>query len=60
MRRLWIVPALLGLSVGCGGDAKFEPKTFSDEEKAKIQAEDKQVADDEGGNRPAKPAAKRR
>ncbi len=57
MSRLWIAPALLAFAVGCGGDAKFEPKTFSDEEKAKIQAEDKQIADEESYGTAGKPKA---
>ena len=54
-----LVAALL--AAGCGGaETKFEPKQFSDEEKARIQAEDRQVADEESQGSVGKAKPKRR
>ena len=45
---------------GCGGaETKFDPKPFSDEEKAKIKAEDSRVADEESQGSVGKPKRKR-
>jgi hypothetical protein len=47
MRRLLSAAVLAAAAAGCGGEKKFEPRQFSEEEKQKIQAEDKAVADEE-------------
>ena len=59
MKRLGIAVVLVALA-GCG-DKKFEPKELTDEQKQKVKAEDKEVADEEsqGSAGKAKPAKKR-
>ena len=59
MKRLGIAAVLVAVA-GCG-DKKFEPKELTDEQKQKVKAEDKQVADEEsqGSAGKAKPAKKR-
>ena len=49
MRSLFCVSCFLfGLmAMGCESKTKFEPKTFTAEEQAKINAEDKAVIDEE-------------
>lgn len=62
MRKFILALSLLvGLtSLGCGAKSKFEPREFSEEEKAKIKAEDKAIEDDESHGSNSKPRAKKR
>ena len=47
--RYMLVAGIGILSVGCGGETTLSTKPFTDEEKAKIKAEDEAVAAEEGG-----------
>ena len=49
MRRLVVAAALLGGAAGCGEKAVMPNRELTDEEKAKVKAEDQQIDNEESG-----------
>ena len=51
MRKFALLGLIAGIlmAIGCGGDTVIPTGAFTDEQKAKIKAEDEAVAAEEGG-----------